>query len=357
MLARARVLALAAMACVLLGRPVLAASPPAGQGSAPTPTPTPAPAPAPAPTPAPTPGPADASNAAAAQALFDDAVKLMEAGRFGEACPKLAASEKLDPGAGTLLNLGTCYEKNGQTASAWATYQEAESTATRAGHADWAERAHAHVVALEPRLERLLIAVPKENVVTGLKVTRDGVVLDDAAWGAPIPLDPGKHEVRAVAPHKRSWSTTVDLKTEGSLSTVNVPKLEDALEAAPWPTVVGPVQPPPETEAGAPSFWTTQRVIGVVLAGVGVAGVAVGSGLGLAAKSKYDDAVAKYCPSHGTQCTSQGVAQGHDAHDLADISTGVFIGGGLALVAGGVVFALAPSVGADRVGIALGGRW
>jgi hypothetical protein len=328
--ARVRVLALTAIAGVLLSRPVRAEPPP---------------------------GPADASNAAAAQQLFDDAVKLMEAGRYGEACPRLAASEKLDPGAGTLLDLGTCYEKNGQTASAWATYQEAESTATRAGHPDWADRAHAHVVALEPRLERLLVAVPKESVVPGLKVTRDGVALDEGAWGGSIPVDPGKHEVRAVAPHKKSWSTTVELKVEGSLSTVNVPRLEDALEAAPWPTVVGPAQPAQETGTGAQSFWTTQRVIGIVLGGVGIAGIAVGSGLGLAAKSKYDDAVASFCPAHGTQCTSQGVAQGRDAHDLADISTGVFIGGAVALVAGGAVFALAPSVGADRVGIALGGAW
>src|SRR4051794_31792523 len=80
---------------------------------------------------------AHAQDASRAQALFDDGRRLMNEGHYAEACPKLAASQKLDPGAGTLLNLATCYEKNSQFASAWATFKEAAAASHSSGHADW----------------------------------------------------------------------------------------------------------------------------------------------------------------------------------------------------------------------------
>ncbi|MCL2451247.1 MAG: hypothetical protein FWD17_20060, partial [Polyangiaceae bacterium] len=55
-----------------------------------------------------------ASEEAAAEALFEQGRDLMLAGRVAEACPKFAESERLDPAPGTLLNLATCYERNGQ---------------------------------------------------------------------------------------------------------------------------------------------------------------------------------------------------------------------------------------------------
>lgn len=317
-------------------------------------------------------GAADASNAVAAQTLFDEAVHLMEAGRYGEACPKLAASQKLDPGAGTLLNLGTCYEKNGQTASAWATFQEAENAARRASHDDWAVRAHAHVVALEPRLQKLVVAVDPRSVVPGLVVQRDGIALEPSAWGVPIPVDPGGHEVRASAPGKRGWSATVELRTDGASSTVTVPALEDVPAAPPPAASPSPVAPSSPAAAPPPApFWTPQRIVGATLAGAGVIGIAVGSGLGLVAHSKYQDAVDNDCPGQGTQCTAAGVQEGQDAHGLATASTIVFVSSAAALAAGAVLFfvrfgdggnaatpvGVAPAVAPGQASLTLTGAW
>src|SRR5580700_8452469 len=135
----------------------------------------------------------DASSQAAAQALFDQARQLMADGKYAEACPKLVESQRLDPGAGTLLNLGQCYEKNGQTASAWVTFKDAAAAAELKHRADWSQRARERAQALEPLLSRLTIDVPQEERGLGIQVRRDGVEVGSAEWGAPIPIDPGDH--------------------------------------------------------------------------------------------------------------------------------------------------------------------
>src|SRR5262245_65102433 len=103
-----------------------------------------------------------AADKTTAEALFAEGRRLMAAGKYARACPKLEASQKLDPGVGTLLNLADCYEKNGQTASAWAQFVEAASEARRLGDARREQAANARADALEPRLGRLTIAVGQD---------------------------------------------------------------------------------------------------------------------------------------------------------------------------------------------------
>src|SRR5580700_4693533 len=135
----------------------------------------------------------DASSQAAAQALFDQARQLMADGKYAEACPKLVESQHLDPGAGTLLNLGHCYEKNGQTASAWVTFKDAAAAADLKHRADWSQRARERAQALYSVISKLTIDVPPEARVSGLQIRRDGVEVGSAVWGTPIPTDPGEH--------------------------------------------------------------------------------------------------------------------------------------------------------------------
>src|SRR4051812_46129562 len=72
-------------------------------------------------------------HAAAAEALFREARDLLAAHRTSEACPKFAASQRLDPGYGTLYNLAECQQQLGQSASAWASYREAADMARKGG--------------------------------------------------------------------------------------------------------------------------------------------------------------------------------------------------------------------------------
>src|SRR3954470_25035714 len=74
---------------------------------------------------APRPARADVTDKAGAERLFDQGRKLMEAKQYDEACEKFAASQKLEPAVGTLLNLGECSEKRRLLATAWGYYREA----------------------------------------------------------------------------------------------------------------------------------------------------------------------------------------------------------------------------------------
>ena len=62
------------------------------------------------------------ADEAAAEMLFNQATEAANAGRLDEACPKFAEAQRLDPTAGTLLNLGKCEEQRGNLATAYGVY-------------------------------------------------------------------------------------------------------------------------------------------------------------------------------------------------------------------------------------------
>ncbi len=141
----------------------------------------------------PRPARAEASSAdqAAAQSLFEQARKLMDAGQAERACPKLAESQRLDPGIGTLLNLGICYETAGQTASSYGAFGEAAVMARNAGDRARQGDAEQRAKAMEAKLSRLMIRVVADPRPAGLTVKRDGRDVAEALFDTAIPVDPG----------------------------------------------------------------------------------------------------------------------------------------------------------------------
>ena len=328
----------------------------------------------------------DASNQAAAQALFEQARQLMADGKFAEACPKLAESQRLDPGAGTLLNLGHCYEKNGQTASAWVTFKDAAAAADLKHRADWSQRARERAHQLEPSLSKLTIDVPADARALGVQVRRDGVEVGTAEFGVPIPVDPGEHALEAVAPAKKRWTTKITVRPKGDVAHVVVPTLEDEPGPSTAATTPAPVPSPATASTGtaAPAAATTGmetttatssgsslRTAGLVVGGVGIAGLIVGGIFGGVALSK-NSASKNDCPSSPCPATptgQQGYQENSDASSAATVSTAAMIGGGALVVAGAAMFFLAPkshattgvrvlpAVGANELGLRVGGAW
>src|SRR6478609_5293756 len=132
-----------------------------------------------------------ASDKAAAEALFDQGVRLMKQNSFAEACPKLEESERIDPAVGTLLYLGECYERVGKTASAWATFREAASLAGTSNQPDRARVASARAQEIEPKISRLAVELaPEVSKIPGVTVKRGTQRVEPSLYGTPLPVDP-----------------------------------------------------------------------------------------------------------------------------------------------------------------------
>ncbi len=274
-------------------------------------------------------------GAAAAESLFQEARKLIDAKRYAEACPKLAASHKLAPAVGTLLNLADCYERSGQLASAWVRFHEAIALAQRLGRADREKTATDRADKLEPRLIKLTI----KSRESGLEVKLDGNVLDSAALGTPVPVDPGKHTIDATAKGKKPFNTIIDVTDRARTPSIDIPAL-DADPDAKTNTTAPPAEPPRPPDEKS-SDGSTQRILGIAGMGLGGAGVILGSIFGLRTSSKWSEAKDQHCT--GTDCDRTGVELAAQAKNAGTVSTISFIAGGVFLAGGAVLFFTAPS--------------
>jgi hypothetical protein len=272
-------------------------------------------------------------SVAAATALFDEAVALMDKGKFTEACPKLSKSQEIAPSGGTLLALGECYERTGRNASAWLAFREAAARAASAGKKDAESAALERAARAFVTLSKLTVHIAEAATVQGVEVRRDGVPMKPAEIGTAVPLDPGTHLIEAVAPGHRTWSAHVVLASRGSVE-VTVPALDlvtSGLETTPQ-------SPPPEAPRGS-----AQRTIAVVVAGAGAALLAAGAVFGVMAGSTNADALSN-CNTRvePTRCNERGLELTDHARTQALLSTVFMIAGGAALVGGGVLWLTAP---------------
>jgi hypothetical protein len=293
---------------------------------------------------------------AAAQALFDQGQALVNAGRYAEACAKLAESQRLDPGIGTEFHLAACHELEGKLASAWAEFLEVASLASASRQDARAKAASRRASLLEPRLPRLKVVVPAASRAPGLEVTRDGVVVGEAQWDLLVPVDPGTRQLEVTAPNRRAFASAVTV-AEGATTTFEVPVLVDAPVVAVGGTaasVVSDAPPstatlasqsadasaPPSLPEDEPTSESSSGPSGLVL-GLGIGGIVVvgaGSVLGLMAMSQNDKSK-DHCQSDDpNRCDKIGVDQRDDAFLFGNLSTVGFAVGGAAIAAAVVLW-------------------
>jgi hypothetical protein len=293
-----------------------------------------------------------AAEKTTAEALFDEGVRLMKSGDFEEACPKLETSQRVDPAVGTLLYLGECYEKLGRSASAWATFREAQSAAESTGQARRAQTAKQRVEKIEKELTYLIIEVADATrTLPGLRITRGGIDAGTSIIGAPVPVDPGDVKIEVSAPGYQNYVVTVNVSPR-SRQTLQVPALAEKEEPKPVapleptqvaaqpfsPSPTSPAAPPPPAEEGGMS---AVGVVGLVVAGAGLVTAGIGTVYGLRAMSE-DNKADEVCGP--TICQEKaGFDHSESAVKSAKVANlAIGVGAGL-FVAGGLTFLLSPS--------------
>ena len=275
------------------------------------------------------------TDSAVARALFSEGRQLMTAEKYSEACPKFEESLRLDPGMGTQFNLAHCWEKIGRTASAWAMFLDV-AAAARAGNQPQREAAaKERAGALEPKLTRLRIVVPEP--APNAKIFRDDQEVGKAAWGTAMPVDPGDHVIRVTAEGKKEWTQDVKVPPTSRTFSVTVPALDDLPVAQP---IASPAQPEVVSDTSSPRDNGSggggggSKVPALVIGGIGVAGLAVGTVFAVQGYSDNQQAL-KLChvgPS-GNDCPDK---PEHDRHDqLVDDAKRELLIGWVAIGVGG----------------------
>ncbi|MBK8256419.1 MAG: hypothetical protein IPK82_27590 [Polyangiaceae bacterium] len=290
--------------------------------------------------------PDETQRRAIAQALFDEAQKLMEAGNFSPACIKLEEVVRLSPGKiGAVITLAKCYEGEGKLASAWSRYRNAADAAKVAGDPR-AKDAQKKVEELDAKVPRLTIVVGlKAGAVVGLRVMRDGSEVSAAQWGVAIPVDPGDHHVEATAPGKQAFVTDVTLAV-GATTTLEIAELVEpnptptaTPTAAPTPTAV--VTALPTADAGPTKvLGLPPRTWGFVIGGVGTLGIVAGAVAGAVALGQHD-ALAAQCLNRFCGADKRGDIAAYETTGL--VSTIGFAAGGALAAAGVVIWLVSPA--------------
>jgi len=285
---------------------------------------------------------------AGADLLFEEGKKLFEAGKYDQACPKLAAAFKARPLTGTRGLEALCYEKIDKLASAWTAWRDVRAMAQRSGDEERVKVAETRTADLDGKIAKLVIAVPREHVVDKMKIVRGGTEISPELWGVPVPIDRGAHTITVDAPGYESWSTTIEI-ANGHQRTVDVPRFKQLVVAAKSEPATEPVR-----------GMTGRRKLALGLGAVGLAALGTGLAFELSARSTYSDSKTELDPTRQTSLYDK-------ANSKRYLADGFLIAGvGVAAVATVLWFtggnrradrmAFVPSVSASSVGVSfLGG--
>lgn len=253
------------------------------------------------------------SDRTAADVLFDEGRSALERGDVAGACSRFEASQRLEPAAGTLLNLGDCLEKLGRPREAWISFREALRLLAEGD--DRRPYARGRIAALETRLARVVLGwagAPPD----GGRVTLNGEEIAPP-YDVPRVVEPGRVQI-VVRAAGRADRTIVGTAREGS-------EVKIALTAG-EPVALA------TTERGS----SARGTIATVALGAGGAALVAGGVLGVLALSASASATDRCgglaCADEASLAAAR--ADASTAEGRATASTILLSAGGVAVAAG-----------------------
>jgi hypothetical protein len=261
------------------------------------------------------------ADPAAAEALFREGRTLLDRGQIDAACEKLEASNALEASAGTLLNLATCREKQGKTATAWANFVSAERLAQNQNRPEQAAEAKRRAGELEPQLATLELLV--REAAPGLVVRRAGQAVPAASFNTAVPVDPGTLVIEASAPGYEPARFEVNIGASAERRTLEIPKLRKVAQLDATAPMGSTANPAGEigTQVHADTNKTLPWTIGIVGGATLVAGGVLGA-LALSSNSKAVSACDK--ENNAADCTTL-----QDRRDSQALASTVCVGVGV----------------------------
>jgi hypothetical protein len=273
-----------------------------------------------------------------ADALFEEAKALEDAGQLKEACERFDEALGLNPAAiGAMIAVAKCDARFDRVASAVALYISARDHAREAHADEFVALAEDNINTLAPVVPHLQLVLAELTPDLAISIDGKRIAIADVA---DIQLDPGPHDIVVVAPRHHPHHEHVVLAKKDRKA-VKIAALER----------VG--------QLGMPIAITAAG--GVVL----VAGIVTGA----IASSNYHSAVRTQCMDDANMCSPSGLIATNHARTLGDIGTGIGIAGVAAIAVGGFLgwrawprgddrgVAVVPVVGDGGVGVAATGRF
>jgi hypothetical protein len=312
-----------------------------------------------------------------AERLFEEGRVAFKAGDLAKACPTFDKSYALEPTLGSLLNLATCFEKQGRVASSWIRFNDAVAWAQRTHEGDREQFARKHAQDLKPRVSW---GGPDGCRGTGGHDRRPAGAGRRVAIA--VPVDPGTHELAVAKAGYEPFRATVHV---GSAATVQhaIPALVARAGDAPVATTLSDIEPvpwvappPPLPVAGVqaepaavarqarPERASSSTAGATLLVAGGVVGLAGGAGLAWSfvtyeqlQKQRLSRA-AVYRPTSYISREDFDLLQGLYPASWAAVGVGVAaVGVGTVLLATGSKIAIAPVVQPGGASVSVAGHF